>query len=59
MMVVFLLFIIACAVAPQAIINICRFVEWCIVALLYVIATVACVGFVGYIGVGLYDKYFT
>lgn len=58
-MVVFLLFIIACAVAPQAIINICRFIEWCVKALILVFATVASIGVLGYIGTGLYHKYFT
>ena len=48
-MVIFLLFIIACAVAPEAIINICRFLEWTLRVVGYVITTVACVGFFGYI----------
>lgn len=44
-MVVFLLFIIACAVAPEAIINIVRFLEWCFKAVFVVGLAVFGVGF--------------
>ena len=55
-MVVFLLFIIACAVAPEAIINICRFVEWCVKVLFYTASALVCVGFFWYAGVTVYEK---
>lgn len=44
-MVIFLLFIIACAVAPEAIINICRFLEWLLKVTFSVIGFAFCIGF--------------
>lgn len=42
---VFFLFIIACAVAPEAIINICRFVE-AVLKFVFMVAGIAfCIGF--------------
>ncbi len=57
-LVILLLFIIAAAVAPEAIINICRFIEWCFKALFYTIATIATVWFFGYAILSTYHRLF-
>lgn len=56
-MVVFLLFVIACAVAPEAIINICRAVEWLVKILGIVIGSIACFWFLGYCVYGIVHRF--
>jgi len=48
-LMVFFLFIIAVAVAPQAMLNLFRVIDWLGKAVLYVIAFVASFGFLGYL----------
>jgi hypothetical protein len=55
--VIFLLFIIALAVAPEAMVNLLRLAEWLVRFVVVVIGSIASVWIVGYLAYGVWERF--